>query len=215
MAGGVEGGLEKAGGSPRTLVGSFLIVETPSRPCGSSEPEPWGGGRGHEGGLGVVVSGGQGWLWPQLQVRCAVRRGWRRREKQSRRRLELVARNGIPGLGSQACASSCTARAGIAGSGALWGKRLQDAGKAMGKECRCAGARGGWRVREACGAEINRRAPPTPTSRSLTGHWPLRLAREGGRVSGKAGKPGQLFRGKRSPPPPPRRRPRERTKSVA
>lgn len=43
MAGGVEGGLGKAGGSSRTLVGSFLIVETPSRPCGSSEPEPWGG----------------------------------------------------------------------------------------------------------------------------------------------------------------------------
>lgn len=79
------------------------------------------------------------------------------------------------------------------------GKRLRDAGKAMGKECCRAGTLGGWRVRAACRAEINRRAPPTPTSRSLAGHWRLSLPREGGRVGGKASKPVQLFRARGVP----------------
>lgn len=144
--------------------------------------------------------GGAGGFWPRLQVPCVVRRGVEAPQGAIPAPPGVGGADWDPGLGVRGL-HVAVHRARARGSrvrGSL-GKRLRDAGKAMGKECCRAGTLGGWRVRAACRAEINRRAPPTPTSRSLAGHWRLSLAREGGRVGGKASKPVQLFRARGVP----------------
>lgn len=179
----------EAGGAPRAQVGSFLIVETLSWPCGGPEPKPWG----EAAGVGVValsVRGGSG-LSCRSAVQCEESGGAvRGNPGASRRRWR--------GLESQAWASPCATRGGR-GSGLSGTKGCRGAGKAVGERCRRSGTRGRWLVRAAWRAEIYRRAPP-PT-RSSAGHWQLSPAREGGLSGGKAGIQDRCFQGKRSPGP--------------
>lgn len=134
----------------------------------------------------MVVSGAQGWLWPQLQVRCAVRRGWRRREKQSRRRLELVARNGIPGLGSQACASSCTVRGGR-GFGASLGQKA--AGRREGDGERVSLRRGAGRLAGQRGLQSGNQQAGAPHPHLAVIGWALAAqAGEGGWLCRREGR---------------------------
>ena len=121
-------GLGEAGGAPRAQVGSVLIVETLSWPCGGPEPKPWG----EAAGVGVValsVRGGSG-LSCRSAVQCEESGGAvRGNPGASRRRWR--------GLESQAWAAPCAVRrsprAGVAGRGSLGLKAAGAQGRRWGR----------------------------------------------------------------------------------
>lgn len=161
VARGVEGGLGRS-------------RRRPSRPGGlisnRGNPElalrgPGAKAQGGAWGIAAVVSGGQGQLGPPVQ--CKEGGGAVPSNPGASGRWWL-------GLGFQAWASQCAAcgsRGSVVSPSRARGCRGARKAAGSGERCRRAGTWGRWLVRAAGRAEINRRAPPTPTSCSSVGHW--------------------------------------------